>query len=108
MLLYENLIRQQRSSERFITERMPSFSAFLVLVLFLQIFLVQNVGSAPTPIDELEARHEGHSDSEATPSPTSVVALDFQHKNGVEAQKLNAQFKALKATDGCQGGFSFF
>lgn len=85
---------------------MPSFSA--LLVLYLQIFLVQNVGSAPTPIDELEARHEGHSDSDATPSPTSVVASDFQRKNGVEAQKLNGQFTTLKATDGCQGGLSFF
>lgn len=32
-----------------------------------------------------------------------AASTDFQQQNGLDAQKLNAQFATLKATDACQG-----
>lgn len=65
---------------------------------------------APTGTWQLKVRHENHDGiptvAGSTSSGTGTAEGnpgDFRKQNGIDAQKLNAQFKTMKASDGCQG-----
>ena len=96
----------------------PSISTSIQKVILLVLFYstIVPVSSVPTATWQLNVRHEGHdgipspSVAGSTPSSTGAVAGtpgDFRKQNGLDAQKLNAQFKISKVTDGCQGEFTF-
>jgi len=97
----------------------PSISTSIQKVILLVLFYstIVPVSSVPTRTLQLDVRHEGHDDGNPSPSvagstPSSTGAAagtpgDFRKQNGLDAQKLNAQFKTSKATDGCQGKFTF-
>ena len=96
----------------------PSISTSIQKVILLVLFYstIVPVGSVPTRTLQLDVRHEGHdgipSPSVAGSKPSSTGAVtgtpgDFRKQNGLDAQKLNAQFKTSKATDDCQGEITF-
>ncbi|KAG9218173.1 hypothetical protein CCMSSC00406_0008112 [Pleurotus cornucopiae] len=66
---------------------------FVVLSVLAPIRAPIRVYGAPTPA--LLTRHEGHEASASTG--------DFKKQNGMDAQKLNAQFAGLKKADACNG-----
>ncbi|KIM42133.1 hypothetical protein M413DRAFT_70756, partial [Hebeloma cylindrosporum] len=85
-----------------------SFKATSLVFILAAFAVLAPVRSAPT----FQARHEGHDDtvstssSAATPSAT-VAPADvpaFVKQNGLDAQKLNAQFATAKPGDSCQAG----
>ena len=86
-----------------------SFKATFLVFMLAAFAVLAPVRSAPT----FQARHEGHDDtvsassSAATPAATSgpADAPNFVKQNGLDAQKLNAQFAAAKVGDSCQGVF---
>lgn len=86
-----------------------SFKATFLVFMLAAFAVLAPVRSAPT----FQARHEGHDDtvsassSAATPAATSAPAdaPNFVKQNGLDAQKLNAQFAAAKVGDSCQGAF---
>ncbi|KAF4581260.1 hypothetical protein EYR40_002846 [Pleurotus pulmonarius] len=68
---------------------------FVVLTVLAPIRAPIRVYGAPTPA--LLMRHEGHDDS-------TTSTTDFKKQNGIDAQKLNAQFAGLKKGDACNDG----
>ena len=69
-------------------------------VVFLgYVAVLAPVKAAPTLI----ARHEGHDDSSS--AGASSTATGFAQQNAIDAQKLNARFKTIKATDSCTSGY---
>ncbi|KAF8156790.1 hypothetical protein B0H34DRAFT_658510, partial [Crassisporium funariophilum] len=76
-----------------------SFKITTLLVLCAGLAALAPVKSAPTS-HLLNVRHDGHDDA---PTSTSAVPA-FVKQNGLDAQKLNAQFKTIKPTDSCQDG----
>jgi len=87
-----------------------SLKATSLLVILAAFAVLAPVRSAPT----FQARHDGHDDSVSASSPTATPAAtatpadvpDFVKQNGLDAQKLNAQFAAAKVGDSCQGAFT--
>ena len=74
---------------------LKTLMAFVTLFFPISSFLV--VKAAPTIMPlQLKSRHDCQ-------NGTSNSTLDFRKQNGLDAQKLNAAFDAMNATDPCQG-----
>jgi len=84
-----------------------SFKATSFVVMLAAFAVLAPVRSAPT----FQARHDGHDDSVSASSPAATPVAtatpadvpSFVKQNGLDAQKLNAQFAAAKVDDSCQG-----
>lgn len=73
------------------------FKLSTAFVFLAHVAILAPVRAAPTLI----ARHEGHDESSSAGAPSS--ATPFAKQNALDAQKLNARFKTIKATDSCTG-----
>ncbi|RXW17307.1 hypothetical protein EST38_g8549 [Candolleomyces aberdarensis] len=71
------------------------FKLSTAFVFLAYVAVLAPVKAAPTLI----ARHEGH--DEPSSAGASSSATNFAKQNALDAQKLNAKFKTIKATDSC-------
>jgi hypothetical protein len=83
-----------------------SFKATSLVFMLAAFAVLAPVRSAPT----FQARQDNTmsaSSSVATPAATAAPAdtSNFVKQNGLDAQKLNAQFATAKPDDSCQGAF---
>ena len=88
-----------------------SFKATFLFLLTVFASLA-SVKSAPTShslnVRQYSGQNVTNNSTNNTPStPTNSNASDFIKQDGLAAQKLNAEFAAIKVTDPCQGLFYF-
>lgn len=69
-------------------------SVFISLALAASLALIVPVEAAPTPLNDFQLLSVRDSGSNSS---------DFQLQNGLDAQKMNAQFATLSASDTCNG-----
>lgn len=81
-----------------------------LVLLTLGALLVAPVNSAPTFLSLNVRQDYGQNTTNNvtnTLTPANTSATDFLKQDGLAAQKMNAEFAAIKATDPCQGLFFY-